>query len=76
MKCYKCQTQCRCVDSRDRLAYGLLDRPDARLQSAVRERKYICKECSEMFFTREYIIKDGGYATTKDKRLTGGVGNA
>ena len=67
MICPECNERCKCIDSRTALTYGLhnnnlLDKP------AVKERKYVCKTCSRVYITQEYIASSYE-SRSKDKRL-------
>ena len=67
MKCRECKQQCRCVDSRDRLIYGLPE-PEGP-NKPVKERKYICISCSAVHYTREFVESVHKHIPTNDKRV-------
>ena len=69
IRCQACGGKCRCVDSREKLAYGI--RPDDRTPGTLRERKYICPECGEVHITSETVSMRYS-SDSKDKRLLDG----
>jgi hypothetical protein len=70
MHCPSCKSKCYCVDSRSKLPYGLLDKEDfIEGETPIKQRKYVCKQCSKSYITSEYLV-EVYESTSKDKRTT------
>ena len=65
MKCGKCNSKLKCVDSRAHRISSV--RQICKAREVDTERRYICPKCNTTYYSQEYIV---GYKSEKSSKIS------